>query len=93
MALDPLVVCPQGMFNNTKAKKLKFDSDLLLNVIKSGLWKWSNSKDTSTSSTSGASSGEAIINPLISEIEDCLVITQNKLVKQYYVISNVINKV
>lgn len=61
-------VCPQGMFS--KAKGMNASNANLYNIIKSGLWKW-------TEDVVDPVKEQEHNNPYIKEDEDCLVLNVN----------------
>lgn len=68
MALNPLVVCPQGFTPGTK--KMGANNTNILNILKNGLWKWTEDYRESEETDRQADS-------IIKEDEDCLVINVN----------------
>jgi hypothetical protein len=63
-AVDPFIVCPQGMFTKAKAKNMNSTNANLFNILKNGLWKWTEELEDENSKD---------FNPNIRETEDCLV--------------------
>lgn len=72
LAIDPLVVCPQGMF--TKAKDMNASTANLFNILKKGLWKWTEDEDPIDNQPNAR---EDQNKPNWQETEDCLVLNIN----------------
>jgi hypothetical protein len=66
IAVDPLIVCPQGFL--PKAKGMNSSNTNLYNIIKRGLWKWTEDYVESNNDEN---------HPNAREDEDCLVLNIN----------------